>query len=424
MENKNTSPVWEKIKGFFRKDLAFKIISLVFAMLIWGYVMMEQNPSRDKTLTGINASFVGEADLISRNLIIRGRRSELLSNISASVGVNLTNYADVDANDVTATVSLRNVTDPGVYSLPIDASCANAVVKSKTPGYVDVEIDDLVTKRIPIEYKVVTNLPEGYWAAEPVLSRSEIDIQGAAKDVEQIVKGICFIDLSSRTESYNEAMEITLMDAEGNAKDRSVLYGQLAAVSVKQTVMHKKTLRVNAISSLMGADNLAANYEIAAVNVTPTTVDVAGKQDVLDALSEISVENIDVAGKNESLLATAKLIVPEGVTLTKEDDLVSVYVDIREKTEEIVFSDMNIKVEGMQKRTNVQVIPENADLTVSGGVSVMKHLNRSDIIIYVDVTDLAPGEYELRIQTKLKDQTMMDQLSCTLNAQTAKVRIS
>lgn len=424
MENKNVSLALEKIKGFFRKDLAFKIISLMFAMLVWGYVMMEQNPVREKTLTGINASFAGEADLISRNLIIRGRRSELLSNISANVNVNLTNFADVDANDVTATVSLRNVTGAGTYSLPIDAVCTNATVESKTPGYVEVEIDDLVTKRIPVEYKIVTNLPEGYWAAEPVLSRTEVDIQGAAQDIEQIVKGICFIDLSSRTESYNEAMEITLMDANGNAKDRAVLYGQLAAVSVKQTVMHKKTLRVNAVSSLMGADNLAANYEIAAVNVTPTTVDVAGKQDVLDMLSEISVENIDVAGRSESLLETAELIVPEGVTLTKEDDLVSVYIDIRERTEDITFEDMNIKVEGAQKRANVTVVPEIVNITVSGGVSVMKHLNRSDVTLYVDVTDLAPGEYDLRIQTKLANQSMMDQVSCTLGAETAKVKIS
>ncbi len=422
-KNKNASPIIEKIKGFFKKDLVFKIISFIFAMLIWGYVMMDQDPVREKTLSNISASFEGEADLISRKLIIRGNRAEILADLSAKVDVQLTKYADVEANDVKATISLRNVTDAGEYSLPVFATCTNGTVESVTPGTVEVEIDDLVTKRIPVEYKIVTNLPEGYWAAEPVLSRTEIDIQGAAQDISNVTKGICFIDLSSRTESYNEAMTITLMDASGNATDASILYGQLASVSVKQTIVHKKTLKVNAISSLMGADNLAGNYEIAAINVTPTTVDVAGKAEVIDVLSEIAVESIDVAGRSESLLTTAKLIVPEGVTLTKEDDLVSVYVDIREKQEENDFQDMSVKINGASKRTNVKISPDTVSMKLKGGVSLMKQLDRADLMLYVDVTDLTPGEYDLRIQLRAPDEKMLSQMSYTLSSDTVHVTI-
>ena len=416
--------LWKKIKMFFRKDLAFKIISLVFAMLVWGYVMMDQDPVREKTLNEISASFEGEADLISRKLIIRGDRSELLSDLSAKVNVQLTKFADLEADDIKATVSLRNVTDAGTYTLPVFATSTNGgTVESVTPNAVEVEIDDLVTKRIPIEYKIVAELPEGYWAPEPVLSRTEIDIQGAAQDISRITKGICPIDLSKRTESYNEAMGITLMTSDGEEMAASLLYGQLASVSVKQTIVHKKTLSVNAMSSLMGADNIASNYEIASVTVTPTTVDVAGKEDVLTTLSDISVEGIDVAGRNESLLTTAELIVPEGVTLTKEDNLVSVYVDIREKTETADFQDMSVKVNGAKKRTNVSVVPESVNLQLTGGVSLMKKLNRADIMLYVDVTDLTPGEYDLRIQIKLPDEKMLSQLSYTLSSDTVHVTI-
>ncbi len=416
--------LWKKIKMFFRKDLAFKIISLVFAMLVWGYVMMDQDPVREKTLNEISASFEGEADLISRKLIIRGDRSELLSDLSAKVNVQLTKFADLEADDIKATVSLRNVTDAGTYTLPVFATSTNGgTVESVTPNAVEVEIDDLVTKRIPIEYKIVAELPEGYWAPEPVLSRTEIDIQGAAQDISRITKGICPIDLSKRTESYNEAMGITLMTSDGEEMAASLLYGQLASVSVKQTIVHKKTLSVNAMSSLMGADNIASNYEIASVTVTPTTVDVAGKEDVLTTLSDISVESIDVAGRNESLLTTAELIVPEGVTLTKEDNLVSVYVDIREKTETADFQDMSVKVNGAKKRTNVSVVPESVNLQLTGGVSLMKKLNRADIMLYVDVTDLTPGEYDLRIQIKLPDEKMLSQLSYTLSSDTVHVTI-
>ncbi len=428
MQNKktkasSTSPILDKLKGFFRKDLAFKIISLIFAMLIWGYVMMDQDPVRPKTLGNISASFEGESDLISRKLIIRGNRNEMLSNLSAKVNVQLTRFAEVDEEDVKATVSLRNVAGAGIYSLPVFATCTNGTVESVTPGTVEVEIDHLVVKRIPIEYKVVAELPEGYWAPDPILSRTEIDIQGPEQDISGITKGICYIDLSARTESYNEAMPITLVDAKGNAQPSTVLYGQLASVSVKQTVVHKRTLRVNAAASLMGADNLPGNYEIAAINVTPTHVDVAGKANVLDTLSDIQVQSIDVAGRSESLLTSAPLIVPEGVTLTKEDDLVSVYIDIREKVEENDFAEMPVKVIGAAKRAEIELDLQTADLHLSGGVSLMKKLDRANLGLYVDVTDLAPGEYDLRIQLRLPDEKMLSQLSYTLSSDTVHVTI-
>ena len=51
------------LKGFFTKNLALKIVSLLFAMLIWGYVMVEVNPKRVKTITDVPVSFSGESSL-------------------------------------------------------------------------------------------------------------------------------------------------------------------------------------------------------------------------------------------------------------------------------------------------------------------------------------------------------------------------
>lgn len=427
MENKQEerSAFREKLKRICTKDVALKLISLVFAVLVWGYVMMDENPLRIKTVDNIAASFEGEADMISRKLIIRGNRSEMLSGISSRVNTRLREYADLQSSDVKATISLRNITEAGEYELPVYPSSTKGDVESTTPSVVRVEIDDLVTKRIPIEYKITRELPEGYWAADPVLSRTEVDIQGPAQDISKIVRGMCMIDLSDRTESYNEAMDITLLDESGETVSGSVLYGQLASVSVKQTIMHKKTLQINVGSALLGVDNLANNYEIAQVRVTPVTVDVAGKVDVLDTLSEITVENIDLAGRSESLLVSAKLIVPDGVTLTKEDDLVSVYVDIREKQEKLDFAELPVKVVGKARNVDVRLGKDTANLTITGGTSLLKKIDRRDLTLYVDVTDLAKGTVitDFRIQLKLADAELQSQITYAIEPATVSVTI-
>ena len=56
------------LKGFFTKNLALKIVSLLFAMLIWGYVMVEVNPKRVKTITDVPVSFTVESSQQDRCL--------------------------------------------------------------------------------------------------------------------------------------------------------------------------------------------------------------------------------------------------------------------------------------------------------------------------------------------------------------------
>ena len=70
------------LKGFFTKNLALKIVSLLFAMLIWGYVMVEVNPKRVKTITDVPISFSGESSLHDRGLAVRGDRDDILRNVT------------------------------------------------------------------------------------------------------------------------------------------------------------------------------------------------------------------------------------------------------------------------------------------------------------------------------------------------------
>lgn len=35
------------------RSILYAVISLLLAMIIWGYVLMDQNPDREKTITGV-----------------------------------------------------------------------------------------------------------------------------------------------------------------------------------------------------------------------------------------------------------------------------------------------------------------------------------------------------------------------------------
>ena len=133
------------IKNFFTTNLAVKIVALLFAVLLWGYVLTDQNPYRTKTITNVNTSFEGEAELLAQGLCVRGDRSEILGNVTVQVRTQIVNYAALGTGQVNATISLRNISEARVYELPVTASVMSGygVVEAVTPSVATVEIDTL-----------------------------------------------------------------------------------------------------------------------------------------------------------------------------------------------------------------------------------------------------------------------------------------
>ena len=68
--------VWAAVKGFCTKNGAVKFVALLFAILLWGYVLTDQNPSRTKTVANVPTSFEGEAELLAQG----GFYAELVTN--------------------------------------------------------------------------------------------------------------------------------------------------------------------------------------------------------------------------------------------------------------------------------------------------------------------------------------------------------
>ena len=206
------------LKGFFTKNLALKIVSLLFAMLIWGYVMVEVNPKRVKTITDVPVSFSGESSLHDRGLAVRGDRDDILRNVTVRVKVQLTDYTGLDASDISASVSLRPVNKADTYKLKIDATSSLGTVENVSPSEITIEVDELATMLVPIDVEYSGELPEGYWKSEPTLASQSIKVSGPRDDVSTISKAICTINLEDRTTSYNEAILLKYVDKNGDLR--------------------------------------------------------------------------------------------------------------------------------------------------------------------------------------------------------------
>lgn len=413
------------IKNFFTKNMALKVIAFVFAMLLWGYVLTDQKPMREKEVPNVATSFDGEAELIAQGYCVRGDRSEILQDVSVKVRTQITNYAYVTPSTIIASISLRNISEARTYELPIQASVTSSlgVVQSITPATVSVEIDKVVTKTIPITTTFSGELPDGYWAdMDALTTTSRLDITGPKTDISTITHGECVVDLTDRTSTVYSTFDVTLYDKNNDIVSSDIVIGTLPTATVRLPIYPMKLVPVDVESALVGADNLAANHEIIKAVATPTSVRLVGEQAVLDGIDSISLEPIAVNGLDTTMTVSGTLIVPDGARLL-DSETVSVLLEVREMVISQTFEQLEIQVHGQSGRASITLSILAADLTVEGRYSLVSMLSRSDVQLFVDVTGLTPGVYKLPVSVLVRDADATIELTTTLSITEVTVTI-
>ena len=413
--NIKKSRFWEMLKqglkSFFTKNIAIKVLSLMFAILLWGYVLMTQNPPRVKTVTDVTVSIEGEADLTTRKLTLRGDRAALLEDVSVRVRTELTSYADISADDITASINLSRITSTGKHTVRIHAKSSSGDVVSVSPSEIEVEIDTLTTRNIPIEIHEEGELPEGYWAGDVQLDSATVLLEGPGTDLAKIVKAVGTIDLTNRTESLNQSIMLALYDKEGNVVESSILFGGMPTVVAKQEILPSKLVPIDVDGAIIGREELPENFEIASygTSLESTLVRIVGDADVIQKIESLSLEPVDVTGCTESIQQELAINVPEGVRIIGADS-VNLQVTIREKTAVLEFTELPIEMVGLARKQTATLSQELANVTFSGRVSLLAGITRGDVKVYADVTGLAAGTHDVKLALQIDGEDVPSDL--------------
>ena len=418
--------VWTAVKRFFTTNVAVKVVALLFAMLLWGYVLTDQNPVRTKIVSDVKLSFDGEAELLSQGFCVRGDRSEILQNVAVAVRAQITNYAYLTPTNVNATVSLKNISEAREYTLPIQATVSSALgtVQSVTPASVTLQIDLLRTKTIPVTTKFTGALPDGYWADMDAMSTTtRLDISGPSTDIARVVSAECAVDLTDRTSTLFSTFDVVLYDAEGNVVTSDILVGTLPSSTVRLPIYAVKTVPVDVTGSLIGLDALAVNYELVSAVATPGSVRLVGDAAALRDIGSVQLQPIALNGLNANATVISDVIVPEGVRLI-DDPAVSVALDIRETTVSQTFTDLAIEIVNPEPHRSYTLDVEKVDLTIEGRVSVASLINRGDISVRADVSGLGPGVHKVQLFVYVRDESATVELITVLSVLEVTVTIT
>ena len=419
MKRKNVlKAVLASFKGFFTRNLGLKIVALVFAILLWAYVLVALNPVRSKSIDDVPITLEGYTDLLSRNLILVNSDLGLAD---VEVNATITNHSDLDASRITCRASLSTISAAGTYRLPLSVTVQSnlGTVASVDPRTVTVEVDNLIVKTVPVKLELTGTLPEGYEVvAESVVST--ITLEGAARYIEPTVRAVATVDMTGRTENVEESVNVVFYDKDDNEVAVVTRSQNTPNVTVRVTVSAYKLVNIHPEVTL--EDDI---YYTSINQVSPASVVIYGNSETLAAIDAVSTQSLVLPAERGVVTRDLALVLPEGVSLKRgQSSSVTLNAVVTEKTGETTLEAPLIYTGLGNDLVIADGAPTFMTLTVSGPLKQVEQVTPESLTVKVDLAGYGPGEWELIPVIQGLDLNRFPNVTVTLQEQRVRVTLT
>jgi len=402
----------EKIKRFFEvllhavsRNLGWKVFSLVVAVLMWSYIIGgDPSITRDKTLTNVSITTSGLSVLQSRDLALLTDPTTELQEVRVRVQVPQSHYSRVSPETVRVELDLSQIRQTGRQEVELHGVSNYGEVVQITPSRVEVVIETLDQRNVPVNVELVGNVDEyHYWYSVSRINPSSISVSGPSSVVQKIASARIQLDVSGATHSYNWTAVPELLDIYGNVITQS-LSRSSASVSANVAIYPVKALEVLTDVDAATVGSLLEGYSITHIEVQPERIMVAAEEELLDQLEFLTFTPINITGRSRSFSVTLPVTKLANVAHLSSDE-VTVTVYIEELDSSQLFRSVPVGIIGRQSGQTINLSQSSIDVKVTGPYSVFSSLMRGDILARVNVTGLAPGTYTLPITVSVDNQS-------------------
>lgn len=377
----------------FSRNTMPKILSLLFAIVFWIYVMDNVNPDMTKELMGISVELIGVEELEANGYEIMGERNFL---VDVELSGRRNELIQVTKEDIHITADLGTLKN-GVQNVSLKQyiGADEVVINSLSRDSIIMDIDEII--RVPIDVKIIKqgSLPEGYVEENIVLSLQQIFVQGPESFVNTIDSIRGAISINNEISEINKDIAVEAVDKNGE----TVTGVQVETNYVSVTIPISKVENINIEPITEG--EVRTGYEVTEISVIPDSISVRGSREDMNALKFISTLPIKLGGAFESFEISTDINLPEGIILNQYLEEVTVKVNIEEIiTKEFTFdfSDITFINKDSNLRTNINEINGQVLLRVSAVESIANELTKNDLGLYVDAEDFTPGTLIMNIE--------------------------
>lgn len=370
--------MFKRFLKFFTTNVLAKILAFLFALFVWIYVASGQ-----AKIDFFPGRIPIEAKNIPSDRALVGDLGTCQVKIKAPYNV----WQELSIDDFSAFVDLSGL-DRGIYKLEVKIEVDNPSVSilEKTPAKIDVKLEPLISKKVPVAVKIEGKPASGFATGEIEIENQEVEARGAKSLVESTLEVRGNIRLNGEASDVTRKIRLTAFSNSGEEIPQVQLYPKVTQVKI--SIIRASNIKTVGIKVNIVGDP-AENYWVSKIVTTPSVAVVSGEPEELKNLEYLETERVDITGTNKNLSKEANLILPNGINLLHS----------LKKVQVLIYISPNLSTRQLPAtliyKGKIGYSPDTVKVKISGPVTLLNRLNSSDIILNIDLTERGFGDYSI-----------------------------
>lgn len=368
-----------------------KLVSILFAIVLYIYVMGEVNPEDYISKENVKVNLLNVEELQSSGLVI-------IDQNDYTVDVRITGKRNelkkISLDDIKISADLRGF-PKGVNSIPLDVSKPANIEVEISPQQIKVRLDKIVQRQKPVEITEKGSPAKNYIIGAKKITPEEILVEGPESRVESVTKVVGEISVEGAKATIRNNIPVRAVDNEG----KDVIGVEVKTKNVNVMLPMQKLKNVDIKHVISGKPK--EGYKITNIDISPKTVTIKGKEDIIDNINEIFTKVINVDELDSTLVTEVNFVQDKNIEMPYLQALPEVRIEVEKiETKEFTFKANQVSINNLKDvlSTNIGELSDDIKVKISDVRSVLEEVKRSDLELIIDAEGLDEGIYILDLQ--------------------------
>ena len=398
-----------KILKTLVNNIGYKILAVVFAFILWLVVYNIDDPNKTVRFT-TNVMVENESAITDMNKcyeVLNGTNT-----ITFSVTAKRSVINKLEDTDFIATADMNRMimnSDNKSAKVPIEVISRRSNSSLKYNGknqYLEISLDDLVSRRFMINADTTGQVADGYALGEVTVTNPNVlNVTGPATIVDKIDSVVATIDVEGMSMNLSDNVLPVFYDADGNEIDTTRLKYNNTTVTIAAKILRVKEIPL----SFTTTGTPSGDYRVVEITSDPENIRIKGALSVLNPIMSLAIpaEVLNVSGARDDLTTTIDITeyLPDGVELVDAADAtVTVTVRIEAyQSKTFTIDTKDITVNGLGDGYELAFEQNSVTVTISGLQNDLNRLSVADLASAIDVSGMEEGLHQVNLEIELDE---------------------
>jgi len=375
----------------FRRNLGVKVVSFLFAILFWLFVLNQGTPDKlipEQTLTiplvvsGLNQNMV----VMTQLPLVRVR----LQGINPSANIKDI-YAQVDLS--------AGAPGESTYVIKVNTPPGTNVVDLQ-PANIKLTLDTLQEKTVPVQAIVSGTPANDYQVGSLIIKPSAVNVRGPSSMLGTLDKVIVEISVTGANETIQVSRPVSFRDKEGKPifgpnPSSDILSAYPSSVDVIVPVIAKELSSKMIPLKVTSNGTPALGMELRSLVPSPASVQVSGTLQALKGFDSVNIGPVDISNLAENKtfqIPIEQVTLPPGVSFLSGTTL-SVIAQISPGPVQKSISKVAVQIRNIGEDLEIDQPISPIDIVIEGLSDSLKDVTADQIQLWVDASGQAVGSY-------------------------------